>query len=78
MLCVRSRERPPSAPLLAPSAIPARTARQGSALGRARRVQGAGGGLAGGGQTWERSEPAPTFTPRPADERSNRNPDINF
>ena len=37
-----------------------------------------GRGLAGGGQTRERSEPVPSFTPRPAGERSNRNPDINF
>lgn len=72
LLCVGSPERPPS-----PQCNPGENHKAGIGAGPGQARAG-GRGLAGGGQTRERSEPAPTFSLRPAGERSNRNPDINF
>ncbi|CAI9167646.1 unnamed protein product [Rangifer tarandus platyrhynchus] len=72
LLCVGSPERPPS-----PQCDPRENRKAGIGAGPGQARAG-GRGLAGGGQTRERSEPAPTFSLRPAGERSNRNPDINF
>lgn len=54
-----SPERPPSPP----SAFTRRTGRPRLCAGLPGKTSAGGWGLAGGGQTRERSEPAPTFTP---------------